>query len=164
MIKLVTKLQQVDRNVCKCIKSKKRKYDIYISIQTLYSVLCWNTFGSDYSHEPSWVWLCKLGTPVFGEFNPFISADILKICLQRCSIGFKSGLWQGCSRTFRDLSRSHCCVVLAVCLGSLSCWKVNLHPSRRTWALWSRFSSRITLYFALFIFPSILTSLPVPAA
>jgi hypothetical protein len=28
--------------------------------------------------------------------------------------------------------------------------------------LWSRFSSRICLYFALFIFPSILTSLPGP--
>ena len=30
--------------------------------------------------------------------------------------------------------------------------------------LWSRFSLRISLYFAPFIFPSILTSLPVPAA
>ena len=35
--------------------------------------------------------------------------------------------------------------------------------SLRTWALWSRFSSRISLYFALFTFLSILTSLPVPA-
>ena len=43
--------------------------------------------------------------------------------LQRCSIGFRSGLWLGHSRTFRDLSRSHLC---AVCLGLLSCWKVNL--------------------------------------
>uniref|UniRef100_A0A8K9V2L4 PX domain-containing protein n=1 Tax=Oncorhynchus mykiss TaxID=8022 RepID=A0A8K9V2L4_ONCMY len=50
--------------------------------------------------------------------------------LQRCSIRFRSGLWLGHSRTFRDLSRSHPCVVLAVCLGSLSCWKGNLHPSR----------------------------------
>jgi hypothetical protein len=25
------------------------------SIQTLYSVLCWSTFGSDYSLESSWV-------------------------------------------------------------------------------------------------------------
>ena len=39
--------------------------------------------------------------------------------LQRCS--FRSGLWPGHSRTFRDS-----CVVLAVCLGLLSCWKVNL--------------------------------------
>ena len=56
--------------------------------------------------------------------------------------------WRGHSRTFGDLSRSHSCIVLAVCLGS--CWKVNLRHSLRSWAL-------------LFIFPSILSSLPVPA-
>ena len=32
----------------------------------------------------------------------------------RCSIGFKSGFWLGHLRTFRDLSRSHSCVVLTV--------------------------------------------------
>ena len=84
--------------------------------------------------------------------------------LQRCWIRFKSGLWLGHSRTFRDLSLSHFCVVLAVCLGSLSRCKVNLHPSLRSWTLCSTFSSRISLYFAPFIFPSILTSLPVTAA
>ena len=82
--------------------------------------------------------------------------------LQRCSSGFKSGLWLGTSRTFSDLSRSHSCVVLTVCLGSLCCLKVNLRPSLRSWALWSRLSLRISLYFDPFIFPSILTSLPVP--
>ncbi len=51
-----------------------------------------------------------------------------------------------------------------VCLGSSSCWKVNLRPSLRSWALWRRFSSRISLYLAAFIFPSIATSRPVPAA
>ncbi len=55
-------------------------------------------------------------------------------------------------------------LILAVCLGSLSCWKVNLRPSLRSWALWRRFSSRISLYLAAFIFPSIATSRPVPAA
>ena len=50
---------------------------------------------------------------------------------------------------------------LSVCLGSLSCWKLNLRPSL---ALWSMFSSRISLYFALFFFALILTSFPVPAA
>uniref|UniRef100_A0A4W5R1C8 Tektin n=1 Tax=Hucho hucho TaxID=62062 RepID=A0A4W5R1C8_9TELE len=38
----------------------------------------------------------------------------------------------GHSRTFRDLSRSHSCVVLAVCLGLLSCWKGNLRPILRS--------------------------------
>ncbi len=46
--------------------------------------------------------------------------------LQRCSIGFKSGLWLGHSRTVTELLWSHSFVILAVCLGSLSCWKVNL--------------------------------------
>jgi hypothetical protein len=48
--------------------------------------------------------------------------------LQRCSIGFKYRLWLGHARIFRDLSWSHSCVFLAVCLGTLSCWKVNLRP------------------------------------
>jgi hypothetical protein len=55
--------------------------------------------------------------------------------LQRCSIGFKSGFWLGHSRTFRDLSQRHYCVALAVCLGSLSCRKVNLHPSLTSWLI-----------------------------
>ncbi len=84
--------------------------------------------------------------------------------LQRCSIGFKSGLWLGHSRTVTELLWSHSFVILAVCLGSLSCWKVNLRPSLRSWALWRRFSSRISLYLAAFIFPSIATSLPVPGS
>ncbi len=84
--------------------------------------------------------------------------------LQRCSIGFKSGLWLGHSRTVTELLWSHSFVILAVCLGSLSCWKVNLRPSLRSWALWRRFLSRISLYLATFIFPSIATSHPVPAA
>ncbi len=84
--------------------------------------------------------------------------------LQRCSIGFKSGLWLGHSRTVTELLWSHSFVILAVCLGSLSCWKVNLWPNLRSWALWRRFSSRISLYLAAFIFSSIATSRPVPAA
>ena len=47
-------------------------------------------------------------------------------------IGFKYVLWLGHSRAFRDLSRNHSCVVLAVCLRSLSCWKVHLCPSLRS--------------------------------
>ena len=96
----MTKQNQVFRFSFKCIKNKELKYHIYISIQTLYSVLCWSAFGSDYSLKPSWVWCYKLGTPVFGGFLPFFSADPLKLCevgwevslhsyfqsLQRCSI------------------------------------------------------------------------------
>jgi hypothetical protein len=44
----------------------------------------------------------------------------------------------------------------------LSRWKVNLGPSLRSYVLWRSFPSRISLYSAPFIFPSILTGLPVP--
>lgn len=40
------------------------------------------------------------------------------------------------------------CVPLAVCLGSLSSWKVNLHPVLKSLADWNRFSSRFALYLA----------------
>ena len=105
-----------------------------------------------------WIWCHNLGTPIFGQFcaQPFsdLSRDV--------QIGFKPGLWLGHSRTFTELSWSHSFDILAVCLGS--CWKMNRRPSLRSRALWSRFSSRMSLYIAAFIFPSIMTSLPVPAA
>ena len=64
---------------------------------------------------------------------------------QRCYIRFKLGLWLGHSWTFTDLSQSHSSIVLAAGLGSLSFWKVNFGPSMRSWALWRRFSPRISL-------------------
>ncbi|KAL7829445.1 hypothetical protein AOLI_G00303300 [Acnodon oligacanthus] len=54
-------------------------------------------------------------------------------------------------------------VVLALCLGSLSCWKVNLRPSLTSFAESNKFSSKIALYLAPSIFPSTLTNFPVPA-
>ena len=62
--------------ICFYFTYYKLKHHIYQSIQTLYSVLC----HSDYSLESSWVWRYKLGTPVFGQFLPFFSADPLKLC------------------------------------------------------------------------------------
>ncbi len=53
-----------------------------------------------------------------------------------------------------------------VCLGSLSCWKVNLLSSLtlRCWMLWTGFSLRLSLYFGALSFSSTLMSLSVPAA
>ena len=82
----------------------------------------------------------------------------------RFSMGFKSALLLGHSRTYTFLFWSHSSVALAVCLESWSCWNINLHCSLRSFVLWRRFSSRICLYLAPFIVPSILPSLPVPAA
>ena len=62
------KAKTVFRRFRNFIKNKKQKYSIYISIQTVYWLLCWSTFGSV---ETYWVWCYKLGTPVFGEFSHF---------------------------------------------------------------------------------------------
>lgn len=43
---------------------------------------------------------------------------------QRFSVGFKSDDWEGHSRTFQDLFLNQALTDLAVCLGSLSCWRV----------------------------------------
>ncbi len=79
-------------------------------------------------------------------------------------LGLSQGSGWAIQEQSRSCSRSHSFVILAVCLGSLSCWKVNLRLSLKSWALWRRFLSRISLYLAAFIFPSIATSRPVPAA
>ena len=63
-----------------------------------------------------------------------------------------------------ELSLRHSCVDSGWCLGSLSSWTWNLLPSLRSLSLWTRFSLRISLYFALFSISSTLTSLPAPAA
>ncbi len=76
------------------------------------------------------------------------------------------GLSQGSGWAIQEQSRSCCeatgyfsCVLRVIVL-----LEVNLRPSLRSWALWRRFSSRISLYLAAFIFPSIATSRPVLAA
>ena len=173
----MTKWKHVLRNIYKLITNEKLKCLVSKSIQTPESICCRNPFTSDYSLEYSWVCLHQLCTSGFGNCLPFLLEDLLKLCqvgwgvgepqsqwdsFHRFSMGFKSGLWLGRSRTFMFLFWSHSSVALPVCLGSLSCWNINLHRCRRSFALWSRFSSRIGLYLAPFIVPSVLTSLPVP--
>ncbi len=149
-----------------------------LSIQTLCSVLVeapfwliqpWVFLGKMQQVFHTWIWGSS-AIPSLQILSSSVRLDgkrwwtAIFRSLQRCSIGFKSGLWLGHSRTVTELLWSHSFVILAVCLGSLSCWKVNLRPSLRSWALWRRFSSRISLYLAAFIIPSIATSRPVPAA
>ena len=148
---------------------------IPVSIHSLFSILCWCTFGSNYSLKS--FWCHKLGTTIFGQFCPFLFAAPLKLH----QVGWEASVhshFQISPEMFNriqvwalagplkdiELSWSHSFDILAVCLGSLSCWKMNRRPSLRSRALWSRFSSRMSLYIAAFIFPSILTSLPVPTA
>lgn len=49
--------------------------------------------------------------------------------LWRSPIGFKSRIRLSHSATFTEWSPSHLCAVFTVHSGSLSHWKVNLHPS-----------------------------------
>ena len=51
---------------------------------------------------------------------------IFKSC-HTFSIGFRSGLWLGRSNTWICFDLNHS--IVAGCLGSLSYWKVNIHPS-----------------------------------
>ncbi|MED6241448.1 hypothetical protein ATANTOWER_014860 [Ataeniobius toweri] len=65
------------------------------------------------------------------DFGSFLHTDLLQISqvsLQRFSIGFSSGDWLGLSRTLICFLRSQSLVILAVCFGSLSCWKTQPRP------------------------------------
>lgn len=69
---------------------------------------------------------------------------------KRRLIGFKTGLWLSRSRTFTDVSWSHCFIVLAMCaLGCCPYWKVKLRLRLKTWALWSRLSTRMSLFITV---------------
>ena len=149
------------------MKNEKLKCVASISTQPLESIPCRSAFGSDYSFDSSWVCLYQLFTSGFGDFPPFFLADLLKLCHveQRGSVNKNVQVFSWATHV---LSHS-CSEVIPVLLWlsawvSLSCWNINLHCSQRSSALWSRLSSRICLYLAPFIVPSILTSLQVPAA
>ena len=142
----MTKQNQVFRHFCKCVVNKKQKYHIYVSIQPftqyfveapLAAITALSLLGYD-ATSLAHLYLVSFYHSSLHILSSSVRLDGECCCtaifryLQRCSIGFKSGHWLGHSRTFRDLSRSHSCVVLAVCLGSLSCWKMNLDPSLRS--------------------------------
>ena len=104
---------------------------IYISIKTLYSVLCWSTlaaFTASSLHGYDAASLAHLYFKGFSillfRYSQSLSGWMGSIAAQRFSDLSRDVRH---SRTFRDLSLSHSCIVLAVYLGLLSCWKVNLH-------------------------------------
>ena len=140
------------------------------------SILCRTIFCCNYNCKSFWGCLYQLCTSREWHFCPFFFVKFLKLCqigellgtaifksCHRFSIGFRSGFWLGHSNTWIYFELNHSIVALAVCLGLLSCWKVNLRPSLKSFADSNMFSSKIALYLALSIFPSTLTSFPVPA-
>lgn len=92
-------------------------------------------------------------TSVFGQFL-LVFAEPLRlhrvgwgVLVQRCLIEFKSGLRLHHPRTFTDWSPSHFFVVLAACLRSLSCWKMNSAPAwipKVIWRLHEVYRSLVT--------------------
>ena len=79
-------------------------------------------------------------------------------------MGFRSGDWLDHTRTLICFFLSHSFVALAVCFGSLSCWKT--HPRAIFSALTEgrRLVLKISRYMAPFILPSIRWSRPVSLA
>ena len=173
----MTKWKHVFRNFYKLIKDEKLKCRASISTQSLSQHLVEAPLAA-IAASTLLVYVCisfaHLDLGIFSHSSLQICSSPVKLdgerrwtaifkSFHRFSMGFKSWLSLGHCRTFTFMFWSHSSVALAVCLGSLSCWNVNLHRSLRSFALWSRFSSRIYLYLAPFIVPSILTSLAVPA-
>ena len=93
----------------------------------------------------------------------FFNLTRLFSVLHRFSIGLRSGLCEGHSNTFTLLSRSHFLTTCAVCLGSLSCWKIQLRPSFNFLAEDLRLCINISRYCSFRIIPSTFWSWPVPA-
>ena len=142
----------------------------YLSIQTLFSVLSWSTYGSDYSLDSSWVWRYKLGTPLFGEFLPFFSADPLKLC----QVGWGGSLHSYC-QVYRDVRSAgplkdiqrHVPKPLLHCLGCVLRVIVLLESeplpqSEVLSTLEQVFIKDLSVLYSMF--PTMLTCLPVPAA
>ncbi len=72
--------------------------------------------------------------------------------------GFNPRLWLGHSRTFTDLSISHCVFRVIVLLEGKPAARL------RFWMLWTGFSLRLSHYFGALSFSFTLTSPSVPAA
>ena len=66
----------------------------------------------------------------------------------RFSVGLRSGIWLDHSKIFKMFPLKPLEWCLAVCLGSMSCWKLNLCPSLKSLEDWNRFPSRFSQYFA----------------
>ncbi len=101
------------------------------------------------------------------DFSPLLHTDLLQIVqvlgcrwktrsfsyLHRFSIGSRSGDWLGHSRTLKCFLWSHSLVALAVCLGSLSCWKNQPRPIFSALTEGRRLLAKISRYMASSILP-----------
>ena len=127
--------------------------------------LCWQAQRSDvccsFSAGLHRSWEGFWSTPLCTD--PLQILKVLRLSLGNFSMGFRSGDWICHFRTLICLFFSHSFVALAVCFGSLSCWKTHPWPifSALTEGRW--LSPKISRYMAPFILPSIRCR-PVPLA
>ena len=142
----MTKQNQLFRNFSKCIKNKRLKYHIYISIRPFFQYfveapLAAITASSLLGYDATSLAHLYLGS--FSHFSLQILSSSVRLDGERhCTVIFRSlqlmfdwvqvRALAGHSSIFRDLSQSLSCVVLAMSFGSFSCWKVNPRPSLRS--------------------------------
>lgn len=131
----------VNKAMKNCLQNAKCCIDS--SVQTLFSVLSWGTFGSGCSLQSSGVWCHELCSPRFGIILTFLSADHLRLdgyshdwCLSR-AVWVGLGFWLNHSRTLTEQSwRQSCAPTVSIVL--LDC--KTLGTLLRSWGLYIRFS------------------------
>ena len=84
--------------------------------------------------------------------------------LHRFSIGLSSGFQLDHSKTLTTLSSNQLLTILAVCLGSLSCWKIQCGLRPTFAADCQMFSCRISMDYSFLMMPYCLTRFPVALA
>ncbi len=98
-----------------------KKTHTCISIHSLCSIPCWNTFGTNYSLKSFWVWCNKLWSSSFGNYLPFFSSPLH---LSSTFSGFSRNIWlgssSGCGWATQEHSQSclsySCCVLRVIVL------------------------------------------------
>ena len=123
---------------------------LYVSTSFLH-VSCGMLAHSSLAKASSWVRLVG-----------FLAITLVFKSRHKFSIGFRSGLWLGHSRTLTSLSLNHFFTALAVCFGSLSCWYFQLWPSWGFSADSFTFLSMILMQSSFLMIPWTLTRFPVP--
>lgn len=150
-IKLIYFLKILPTNIplwrCGNFIKRKPKNTIYVCIGSF-------CFGRSSSLK---IWCRKLNSPIFRQVGPLSNI-------------FRYVQSESCLDSVLDSPRhserfwSHTFEILAKWFGSPSCWQMNRCPSLRSRCSGAAFHPGYLWDIAAFIFPSILTSMTVPAA
>ncbi len=133
-------------------------------LSNLWQDPCWQSQKSDVCHQ-----VCAHLRRDLSHSSLQILFQVIKVSrlmfgnsnlhlLHIFSIGLRSVVWLGHSRTLMCFFLSHFFVDLAVCFGSLSCW--NTHPR----PIFNALALMVHRYMAPSIVPLMRCSCPVPLA